>query len=134
MGWLKPVFITVEGFQSKMELENMKWKKSHDVPSGKWNLSERLSPTNAWFTENWNLTPDQWTLIKNLPPSSSQWTHCVDFDGLLHSLPVNTARPKASSDLPVTCYSLRFQTAIPLLFLNKVILWWLQLASVYLCI
>lgn len=35
---------------------------------------------NAWFREDWDLSPDQWISSKNLSPFSSQWTYNLGSD------------------------------------------------------
>ena len=71
------------------------------VPSEEW---RDWFPVNAWFTEHLEIPLDQWTFTKDLFPSSSQGTYCLDsvwtFPSL-HIRPINTADPKPSVDSPV---------------------------------
>ena len=63
-----------------------------------WNLP-RLISYNCLITEDRDSSPDQWTPAKNLSPSASQWTRCLDSGWTpcaLHSLPMDTTHPKPS--------------------------------------
>ena len=72
---------SVKGFQSKMELEDTKCSIScisylRRMELRNWETD--LFLLNAWFTEDWDLSPDQWTSAKNPSLPSSQWTYCLN--------------------------------------------------------